>query len=64
MQRFATWQLLAVCVLVWGTTWYAITFQIGELAPEVGVAFRFGLAGAAVLALSAWRGERLRCPND
>ncbi|MEP7100933.1 MAG: DMT family transporter, partial [Burkholderiales bacterium] len=48
------------CVLVWGTTWYAITFQIGQTAPEVGVAFRFGLAGAVVLAMCAWRALPLR----
>lgn len=59
MHRFATWQLFAVCVLIWGTTWHAITYQLGPTAPEVGVALRFGLAGAAVLALCAWRGQRL-----
>ncbi|MES2100133.1 MAG: DMT family transporter [Pseudomonadota bacterium] len=60
MQRLRTWQLLAICVLVWGTTWYAITFQIGQTAPEVGVALRFGLAGAVVLAMCAWRALPLR----
>lgn len=59
MTRIATWQLFAVCVLVWGTTWYAITWQIADLAPEVGVALRFALAGATLLAFAAWRGERL-----
>ena len=58
MRRFPTWQLFAVCVLIWGTTWHAITYQLGHTAPEVGVALRFGLAGAALLALCAWRGER------
>lgn len=60
MQRFRSWQLLAICVLVWGTTWYAITFQLGHAAPEVGVALRFALAGAVVLAMCAWRGVLLR----
>ncbi len=60
MQRLRNWQLLAICVLTWGTTWYAITFQIGHTAPEVGVALRFALAGATVLAMCAWRGQRLR----
>ena len=60
MNRLATWQLFALCVLVWGTTWYAITWQIAELAPEFGVALRFALAGATILAFAAWRGERLR----
>lgn len=60
MHRLRTWQLFAICVLTWGTTWYAITFQIGHTAPEVGVALRFALAGAVVLAFCAARGLRLR----
>ena len=60
MQRLRNWQLLAICVLVWGTTWYAITFQIGRTAPEVSVALRFGLAGTVVLAMCAWRALPLR----
>ena len=42
MTRFKTWQLFAVCVLSWGTTWHAITYQLGHNTPEVGVALRFG----------------------
>lgn len=60
MQRFANWQLFLICVLTWGTTWYAITFQVGHMAPEVGVALRFALAGAVVLGVCVARQERLR----
>jgi drug/metabolite transporter (DMT)-like permease len=60
MHRLSNWQLLAVCVLTWGTTWFAITFQLGHTTPEVGVALRFGLAGALVLGWCALRGMRLR----
>ena len=60
MQDLRNWQLLAICVGVWGTTWYAITFQLGQVAPEVGVALRFGLASAVVLAMCAWRALPLR----
>jgi drug/metabolite transporter (DMT)-like permease len=56
MHRLSTWQLFAVCVLTWGTTWYAITFQVGPVSPEFGVALRFGLAGAVVLSMCALRG--------
>lgn len=62
MQRLKTWQLFAICVLTWGTTWHAITYQIGHTAPEVGVSLRFGLAGLLVLALCALRGQSLRFP--
>ncbi len=60
MSRLANWQLFAICVLVWGTTWYAITWQIADLAPEFGVALRFALAGAVILGAAAARGEALR----
>ena len=60
MGRLANWQLFAVCVLVWGTTWYAITWQVADLAPEIGVALRFALAGATLLVFAAWRGMPLR----
>jgi drug/metabolite transporter (DMT)-like permease len=60
MKRLRTWQLFAVCVLTWGTTWYAITFQIGQTSPEFGVALRFGLAGWVVLVWRAAAGDSLR----
>src|SRR4051794_4815492 len=59
MERFKTWQLFAICVVVWGTTWHAITYQLHDFPAEVGVALRFALAGAGVLALCRWRGVPL-----
>ncbi len=56
MHRLKNWHLFAICVLTWGTTWYAITFQLGHTAPSVGVALRFALAGTVVLALCVHRG--------
>jgi drug/metabolite transporter (DMT)-like permease len=61
MHRFKTWQLFAICVVVWGTTWHAITYQLFDFSAEVGVAIRFALAGLAVLALCRWRGVSLAC---
>lgn len=60
MHRLRVWQLFAVCALVWGTTWHAITYQLADIAPEFSVATRFGLAGLVVLAFGAWRKQRLR----
>jgi drug/metabolite transporter (DMT)-like permease len=54
--------LFAACVAIWGTTWIAITFQIDRTAPEVGVALRFTLAAAVVLAGCALRRLPLRLP--
>lgn len=47
-------------VAIWGTTWFAIKFQILAAAPEVGVALRFTLAAAVLLAFCVWRGVPLR----
>ena len=60
MNRLKNWQLLAICVLTWGTTWYAITFQIGQATPELSVACRFGLAGLMVLLWRGWVGDSMR----
>ncbi len=43
--------LYAITVLVWGSTWLAIEFQLGVVAPEVSVVYRY--AGASLL-LFAW----------
>ena len=59
MHRFRSWQLFAICVLVWGTTWHAITYQLGDFPAELSVALRFALAGAAVLLFCLWRGVPL-----
>jgi drug/metabolite transporter (DMT)-like permease len=60
MTRLPVWQLFALAVLIWGTTWHAITYQLVGVPPEWGVALRFLLAALTVLAFAAWRGERLR----
>jgi drug/metabolite transporter (DMT)-like permease len=56
----STTSLYAICVLIWGTTWFAITAQIDAVAAEVGVALRFGMAGAILLGYSHWRRLELR----
>lgn len=35
---------VAVCALIWGTTWFAITFQLGTVDPTASIVWRFGLA--------------------
>jgi drug/metabolite transporter (DMT)-like permease len=45
--------LYAACVLIWGSTWIAITFQLGRVPPAVSVAYRFALAAATLLAYCA-----------
>jgi len=52
--------LYAVAVLVWGSTWLVIKFQLGVVPPLVSVAWRFALAALMLLAYSAIRGRPLR----
>lgn len=62
MTRLPAWQLMVLAVGIWGTTWHAITYQLAVLPPETGVALRFALAAAAVLAFAAGRGDAWRLP--
>jgi drug/metabolite transporter (DMT)-like permease len=39
----AAW-LFTVCTAIWGSTWLVITYQLGAVAPEVSVVWRFALA--------------------
>jgi len=48
------------CVAIWGTTWLAITFQLGPVAPEVSVSHRFLLAALIVTAWCRLRGLPMR----
>jgi drug/metabolite transporter (DMT)-like permease len=47
-------------VLIWGSTWLAITFQLGVVPPAVSIAWRFGIAGCVLLAYALWKGLPLR----
>jgi drug/metabolite transporter (DMT)-like permease len=54
--------LFLCCVAIWGTTWLAITFQLGPVAPEVSVSHRFLLAALLIALWCRWRGLSLRFP--
>ncbi|MBW8011811.1 MAG: EamA family transporter [Chloroflexi bacterium] len=49
-----------ITVLIWGSTWLAIKFQLGVVPPELSVAYRFSLAAVILFSYSAARGLRLR----
>lgn len=53
-------QLFLACVAIWGSTWLAITFQLGRVPPEVSLFYRFFLSSALVFAYCLARGLRLR----
>ena len=41
--------LYVTAVLIWGSTWIAITYQLGVVPPAISVAWRFALAAAILL---------------
>jgi drug/metabolite transporter (DMT)-like permease len=56
----STLQLFAGCVAIWGSTWLAITFQLGRVPPEASVSYRFLLASLMLFAWCLARGLPLR----
>jgi len=50
---------IAICTLAWGTTWYAITLQLGVVDPVISVTYRFTLAALLLFAWCLVRGESL-----
>jgi drug/metabolite transporter (DMT)-like permease len=54
--------LFIIACLIWGSTFFAITLQLGEVAPAVSVVYRFALASAVLFAWCAVRGDRLLLP--
>jgi drug/metabolite transporter (DMT)-like permease len=50
---------IAICTLAWGTTWFAITLQLGIVDPLVSLVYRFALASALLFAWCLMRGESL-----
>ncbi len=46
-----------LCVLIWGSTWYGIEFQIGYTPLAWSVAIRFGLAALLLVLLARSRGQ-------
>lgn len=60
--RSAQWLDLAaivICTACWGTTWFAITLQLGVVDPVVSIVYRFGLAAVLLFAWCLLRGESL-----
>lgn len=42
--------LYVITVIIWGSTWIAINYQLGEVAAEVSIVYRFGLAALCMFA--------------
>jgi drug/metabolite transporter (DMT)-like permease len=52
--------LYAAAVLIWGSTWLAIKFQLGIVPPAVSIVWRFALSAVMLLIFAMWKGLKLR----
>lgn len=55
--------LYLVAVLIWGTTWFAITFQLGVVAIEWSLVYRFALATVLLFTICLVTGRALKFPR-
>jgi drug/metabolite transporter (DMT)-like permease len=57
--------LYALTVVIWGSSWLGIEFQVGVVAPELSVAYRHALAACVLAGFCLATGRRLRFgPRD
>jgi len=52
--------LYIITVLIWGSTWFAIEFQLGVVEPEVSIVYRYAAASILLFAWGRVRGLQLR----
>ncbi len=52
--------LYVTTVLIWGSTWFAIKFQLGEVAAEVSLVYRFSLAAVILIVFCLLSKRNLR----
>ncbi len=52
--------LYIITVIIWGSTWLAIKFQLGAVDPMVSVVYRFGLAAVLLMLYCRAKGLNLK----
>ncbi len=56
----SNWLLYSVVIATWGTSWLAIKYQLGDVHPQMSVAYRFLLSGVILLAFCLLAKKNLR----
>lgn len=56
--------LYTIVVLIWGSTWAAIPYQLGVVAEELSVAYRFGLGSLMLFAYAIASGRAISLPRS
>lgn len=54
------WAAFIICTMIWGSTWFVIRTQLGEVPPSWSVTWRFALGAAVMFGLCLVRGKPLR----
>lgn len=57
-----TWLLYTIVVVIWGSTWFGITFQLGSVDPLISVLYRFAIATLMLFGWCRYKRLRLRLP--
>ena len=52
--------LYIVTVLIWGSTWLAIEFQLGIVEPEVSIVYRYVIASVSLISWCKYKGLSLK----
>jgi len=56
--------LYTLVVLIWGTTWIALKWQLGIVPIPLSIAYRFAVAALVLFALLAWKRKLVRPRGD
>ena len=56
--------LYLTTVLIWGTTWIAIKFQLGVVAAPVSIAYRFWIAALVLMLILLLRRQQILPPRS
>lgn len=48
--KLPNWLLFTITCFIWGTTWFAIKFQLVDISPTLSIAYRFGIASIILFA--------------
>jgi len=56
--------LYVTLVLIWGSTWAAIPYQLGVVAAEVSVGYRFGIAAVVLYLYALVSRRQIRLPGS
>ncbi len=54
--------LFIISSLVWGTTWIAITFQLGDVLPAASVSYRFAIATLFMIVITKFKRHKIAVP--